>query len=47
MSRYGRDKKSANHILQLKAQTSAIEKKIFPRLHLSSADLSMLLEKYA
>jgi len=46
MSRYGRDKKSANHILQLKAQTSAIEKKIFSRLHFSPADLSMLLEKY-
>jgi putative nucleotidyltransferase with HDIG domain len=47
MSRYGRDKKSANHILQLKAQTSAIEKKIFPRLHLSPSDLPVLLDKYS
>ncbi len=45
MSRYGRDKKSANHILQLKAQTREIENKIFSRLKLSPDDLTKLLEK--
>jgi len=40
-------KKSANHILQLKAQTHAIEQKIFLRLHHSPSDLSVLLEKYS
>jgi uncharacterized protein len=46
MSRYGRDEKSANYILQLKAQTRTIEDKIFSRLHLFPADLSMLFAKY-
>jgi putative nucleotidyltransferase with HDIG domain len=47
MRRYGRDKNSGNHILQLKAQTLTIENKIFPRLNLSPADLPMLVEKYS
>jgi putative nucleotidyltransferase with HDIG domain len=47
MSRYGRDKKSANHILQLQAQTRAIEQKMFLRMHHSPSDLSVLLEKYS
>jgi uncharacterized protein len=47
MSRYARDEISANHISRLKAQTRAIEKKLFSRLHLSPAELSMLLEKYS
>jgi putative nucleotidyltransferase with HDIG domain len=41
MSRYGRDKNSANHILQLKAQTLEIEKKIFSRLKLLPADFAI------
>ena len=47
MSRYGRDKKSANHILQLQAQTRAIEQKMFLRMHHSPSDLAVLLEKYS